>query len=756
MKLRAFQVGPTAHVLEQSQLATALWHPLSPSGNDLVTVTRDACVRLWELDSNNRHSFDEPALAVDLKKLSNATSTREDFSASKFGANKAYTLDDVEMQVAASCFGGQGKEDEDGWSSMTLWIAMTEGDVYALCPFLPAHFWAPATFLPSLTTSVVAKARIYDQDPTTSEVQKRTADQQCKWLAELDKQDPVIVPGDQGAMEVYTRPERPGIVPKLQGPFQISPEPGFGEITDIHAIAPQLDQGALFGDDEEDLEEYGGSDGLSIGIICVATSAGQIHVCLNLEGIEAEWLPSKRSRTRLFDDVAHEKELLLWETIDCAAGTGPKSDACVPTFTLSHGDRYEVFTTQATGVHTLCFRPWISGLEDELAAPQHDVEGASFRLNVLLDSSSTALEKVTSQFEDVPQTINAAVTAAAPGNQDGYIVLTTVANKPIATVIEPPSSASHPFGPEITALLEPSDVQARPTYQPPDTLFQQLKFPAQLEAWRKESDGGARGNIKADIRFSPWTLQKMTEAHRVLSSETYDLGLAAADLYRRCQRMVNEMQDQIDSVRMLSNRVDSVTGEDNFSESVAGQPDFVRGGRQRIETRVQESRERTDSLQDRVEKLRSKMRLIGGKDLSAKERAFGEEVTALWQGIQPTSTPGEAPTSPARLVRLENSELTTSTVSTFSQPPTTAQDNTIASRYEAVQELHRHLLDQAATLSQKLQASAADDQAASNTMSMSSLTNDYRSRKMAQVLALLDRETAMIDAVQERLQRLQV
>jgi nucleoporin NUP82 len=105
---------------------------------------------------------------------------------------------------------------------------------------------------------------------------------------------------------------------------------------------------------------------------------------------------------------------------------------------------------------------------------------------------------------------------------------------------------------------------------------------------------------------------------------------------------------------------------------------------------------------------------------------------------------------------LENSELTTSTVSTFSQPPTTAQDNTIASRYEAVQELHRHLLDQAATLSQKLQASAADDQAASNTMSMSSLTNDYRSRKMAQVLALLDRETAMIDAVQERLQRLQV
>jgi nucleoporin NUP82 len=73
-----------------------------------------------------------------------------------------------------------------------------------------------------------------------------------------------------------------------------------------------------------------------------------------------------------------------------------------------------------------------------------------------------------------------------------------------------------------------------------------------------------------------------------------------------------------------------------------------------------------------------------------------------------------------------------------------------------VEELHRQLLEQSNTLSQKIQESAAADQAEKEAMSMSSLTNDYRSRKMAQVLALLDRETAMIDAVQERLQRLQV
>ena len=204
-------------------------------------------MRLWELDGENRSSFDEPALAVDLKKLANATSTQADLGASKYGTNKGFSPDDVEMQVAAACFGGQGRDDEHGWASMTLWVAMTEGDVYALCPFLPGRWRSPATLLPSLSTSVVERSRAIGRDPDVSESEKGTVDQQCKWLAEVDAEDPLLLPGpgEFDTVEVYARPHTLSSIPKLQGPFQLSPEADFGESTDIYVIAPKIDDEAL-------------------------------------------------------------------------------------------------------------------------------------------------------------------------------------------------------------------------------------------------------------------------------------------------------------------------------------------------------------------------------------------------------------------------------------------------------------------------------------------------------------------------------
>lgn len=309
-------------------------------------------MRLWELDQSNRSTFNEPALAIDLKKLANASTAREDFSASKYGINKGYSADEVEMQVAGSCFGGEGNEDEDGWSCMTLWVAMTEGDVYALCPFLPSKFWVPATLLPSLSTSVVAKKRVLEQDRQAPELQRIVAQQQSHWLADLDQQDPTTIPGEYFTMDVFSRPERSAI-PRLQGPFQLTPEPDFGEITDIHVIAPKLNDESLF-DDEEDFE-LPGDDGLSIGIVCLATGTSKIHICLNVEGVEAEWLPTRRSRKHYLDDVSAVKDLLLFQTVDLVRA-GQASEDWFPTLTTSPKDRYELFSTQPTGVYSLSFR----------------------------------------------------------------------------------------------------------------------------------------------------------------------------------------------------------------------------------------------------------------------------------------------------------------------------------------------------------------------------------------------------------------
>ncbi|KAL9064155.1 MAG: hypothetical protein Q9157_007934 [Trypethelium eluteriae] len=293
LKPKTFQLGPTAHVLDRSPIASVLWHPLGVKGNCLVTVTKDATVRLWELSRENRYSFDEPALAVDLKKLANATSYEEDFKASRPGASRGFSPDEVEMEVAAACFGGSGASEEHGWSSMTLWIAMTEGDLYALCPLLPSKWQPSSTQIPSLSTAVVAKTAAMNTNPASTADERRKADQQFRWFQDIDDQEPVLL--DEGLsepQEIYSRPESLSPIPKLQGPFLLDPEIDmFGDVTDIYAVAPKVDDDELMF--EEDYEKFSDNEALSVAVICLLTSSGYIHVCLDVDGVEAQWLPLK-------------------------------------------------------------------------------------------------------------------------------------------------------------------------------------------------------------------------------------------------------------------------------------------------------------------------------------------------------------------------------------------------------------------------------------------------------------------------------
>jgi nucleoporin NUP82 len=706
-------------------------------------VTKDAGVRLWELDINNRSSFNEPALAVDLKKLSNAATVREDFSASKYGVNKGYSADDVEMQVAGSCFGGSGKEDEDGWSSMTLWIAMTEGDVYALCPFLPAKFWAPSSLLPTLSTNIVAKASALNHDRQGSELDRRIAQQQSAWLADLDEQDPTTIPGDTNNMDVFSRPERPGMIPRLQGPFQVSPEADFGEVTDIHVIAPKLDDEDFF-DDEEDFADLGLDDGLSVGIVCLATKTGKVRICLNLEGVEAEWLPSKRLRSHMLDNENDVKELLLFETINLERVAHETSQQW-PTFTPSPVDRYELFTTQPCGVYSISLRSWIGDLEAELSAPQVDsTKGIAFRLKLLLESASSVVEDVM-EFEDPHYEINAALAILSEYADPGYVILTTASNEPMAAILDLPSGSAHAFAPEALTSNRPiAALESRAPYQPDNILFRQSALPAQLEVWRRESATGSAGDIRGEIRFSPYTLQKVTEAHRILSSETHALGTAVGDLFRRCERMMNEMRAQVEKVRELSNRVNSVTGEDEFPEQRAGEPELVRGGRYKISKRIEERQAKTQEIQERVERLRMRMRGLAGKELSTKEKAFMEEVERLQRSIDPPTKP----TTPEGLLRMGDSEPTDSLV-------LEADQETIVARFTAVQDVYRQLVAQAASVQRELDA-AAGAGAERRPGSTAGSQPDFRQRKLEDVWKLLERQTALVDAVSERLEKLRV
>jgi nucleoporin NUP82 len=755
IRLKSFQVGPTAHVLEQAPLATALWHPLSRPGIPaLVTITKDACVRQWELDVNNRYTFDEPAVAIDLKKLANATSTNADFSASKYGVKKGFSPDDVEMQVAAATFGGSGNEDENGWSSMTLWFAMSEGDTYALSPFLPSQFRVPSTMLPALSTSVVAKARAIQHDPHALESEKRTADAQKRWLAELDAQDPYNLPGETefDIVEVYSRPERLGAIPKLQGPFTLSPEPDFGEVTDIHVIAPTIDREELFGEELEDAPL--GEEGLSIGMVCLATNTEKVHICLDLDGIEAEWLPVKRSRSYGMDDFEDGKELLVFESVDLTSGSSNK--ASWPAFTASPSDRYELLITTSSGVFTLDFKPWVGNLEAELANTTD--AGGEFRLDVMLDSGSTLIEQpidlsAHTNEKSTPTTAIAIIDACLD-----YFLLTTTPSGPHAATLELPSSSSHPYEPEQLALPPP---EPREPYQPAKEFF----TPSQIQNFLGPNASElARSNLKAPLRFSPETLQIITDAHRILSHETNQLGIAAADLFRRCERLRSELYDQVAKVREIAAKVDAVTGDDErdgeaaLGASVHGEviEDAQMYGAEKLDHRIMVANSNTKNLNERVEKLRQKVAMLGGKELSAKERAFADEVHRLEASLErePSQLSDEspvaiAPVSPNALLHIPNSPSSYNGGGGDRQRAKKAE-GTLTARFGEIDELQEQLVKQANRAVERL----GEQEGQERKQAGGGVAGEFRRQRLQQVMALLDRETALVEAVTERLGRL--
>lgn len=298
IKLKGNNIGPTTHVLSQSRVARALWHPFGVSGTCLVTITAEAVVRVWELDRDNRWSFDSPSLAIDLKKLVLGTSEEDNFTPEKMGRNKGFSSDAVGMEVVSACFGGTGSETEAAWSAMTLWIGMQGGDVYALCPLLPTK-WAPSeNVIPSLSIAAVSRTGLQEEVPADLEESRRQRDQ-YQWLSDIDNQEAKVIQGPPVASErvaVYSRPLHPGPIPRLQGPFQIFPEDSEQdlELSDLYVIAAKSDRELMDEENSDSELETLNEEGLSATVICLITKSGSVHVCFDLDGVEGEWLPQEK------------------------------------------------------------------------------------------------------------------------------------------------------------------------------------------------------------------------------------------------------------------------------------------------------------------------------------------------------------------------------------------------------------------------------------------------------------------------------
>lgn len=713
LKPKTYTLGPTTHVTSQAAIASALWHPLGVNGSCLVTVTEDAVVRVWELSPDDRWSFDRPTLSIDLKKLADGTSLDQDFGASTSVMNKGFSPDSFEMKVAAACFAGR---ESGGWSPMTLWIAMREGDVYALCPLLPEKWSPPPTLIPALSVSIVAKVAAMEDDRDVPHGPKLLAQQQLTWMSDLDNQEPVEVESPLGEppADVYVRPAKPGKVPKLQGPFdfELAPEESENELdsllTDIYVIGPKLDVDELMFGEEDDLEMDDPNNGLSLGVVCLLTSSGQLSISLDLDGVEAQWLPKTTSKVLRFVNDADPPSLLTFQVLNTSRHN-EIWEGNWPMFSTDVNSRYNFFVTNTSSVTFISLSPWVFTLENEL---KDSGAGADFRIDLMVKGHNSIRERIyTEKSED-----RSAYLAASNAIQDpdlGYFILTATPYRPVAIIFESPEveeigrrSRSPTYESELQQPL--IFVEPRPVYQPAHALEEQSALPSLLEKLRHSK---YKRLLKEDIRLSPATLHVMTDAHKVLSEETHRLGTAAAELFRRCDRLQIELQSQIMKVKEVAGRVDGITGEDSDD----GPASDVN---EKVERRILQARNRQKELTERIEKLRRQTAKGSSRKLTDKERSWAEEVVEVQGAVLGE---GDAVDDSGRT----------------KQP---------WGRYEEVRQIKDNLLSQVKDISME------DERPSSRGVKVPS---EIRRAKVAQITALLDRETALVEGAKNRLTILQ-
>ena len=631
LKLKTYIIGPTTHVLKQPSVASVLWHPLGENGNCLVTVTADAVVRLWEFSTENRWSADSPALAVDLKKLLVAASEQDDVAPNRSSKNKVFTSDAVGMDVASACFGGAGYEDEAPWSAMTLYVAMKEGDIYALCPFLPSRWQPTATILPSLATTIVEKQTMNEDEEEMAPFYKRQCEDQLRWVNELDGQEQISSNAleESDIAQTYKRPSGMKAIPRLQGPFQVLTEDSgeILELSDIHIVAGQMDSESADDDDDSEAmsdQEPEEDEGLPCSLICLSTVQGCVYICIDLEGVEAQWLPRKPQPTSPPPPV--ESPLVLLEALETMKPKDAKPSEW-PTFSQDAESPYSLFITHSQGVYYLSFSPWLANLRKELL--NDDTSGTKFRIDILRNNISTLRERILSFSTSIPSSSlqDQAIPPACATIQDsdlGYFLLTSHADQPYAAILDkpylPPSPDLNPDLSDEYQVLPELNPPSYPAYQPPNAFYASSSLPKFIDT---HVEPRHRRIMKEEqLRMSNATLDVMTEAHRVLSRETDALQTAAADLFRRCETLCEVLRNQVMNAGEVAERVDDIVGEDGNG-----------GPGQRVEDRMQRMGERQEELVDRFERLRKRMKMVEGKELSVREKEWKEEVEGVKRRI---------------------------------------------------------------------------------------------------------------------------
>lgn len=225
------------------------------------------------------------------------------------------------------------------------------------------------------------------------------------------------------------------------------------------------------------------------------------------------------------------------------------------------------------------------------------------------------------------------------------------------------------------------------------------------------------------------TLEVFTEGHKVICNEVSELNDAVAELFRKCEALQGELREQIVKANIVKERINTITGEDSADDDEPVSEDML------IRNRIRAASERQKELASRMEKIKRRLGRATSRELSDKEKAWSDEVRALESSILGSET-DQNKTTPS---------------------PATPRAKQPWKRFDEIKSLRDALFAQAEQLQKTGEGrGAATDEGGrpASPVPGIKIPAEIRKAKMAQVIGLLDRETALVDAVKARIERL--
>jgi len=407
---------------------------------------------------------------------------------------------------------------------------------------------------------------------------------------------------------------------------------------------------------------------------------------------------------------------MLFETITIS--NTPSSLAITSDINSPHS----FFVTHALGVVFVSLQ-WLPTLISEIAEPVE--QGAGLRVEAFLNTAETLVERLL-DIDDAQVTGQTGPVAAAIVLQDsdlGYFLLTAAGDRPWALTFDEPEAEREAYDPHSAASLVALP-EVRQVYNPPGIFSQRTSLLSGIEA---KIPARRRGLLAEPVVLSPATLDVMTEAHRVLSHETHLLGVAVSDLFRRCERLREELRDQVQRVVEIHERVVRLVdeGEDsenedgnNHNNARAGGNNGALNSRAKLERRIHDAREKQRRLVARTEYLRQ--RVDGSsRGLSDREKTYAAEVERFDGSVSPQSK--------------------------------------LLERFQDVQRYKEQLVQDAkAAAEHTTTAQAQSPFEGDDDRGLSRVPAEVRRQKKKEVEELLERQEALMEAAREKLERLGV